>query len=330
MVEPYHEAQRRGKGRLDPRSCALINSVFRPGRDHCGRKYRVVTLQQKGIPLSVDVMMPILLGALLHAAWNAFVRSAADKFLDTVLVIVGAGVFAGCWLPFMAFPAVASWPYAISSVVIHLGYFTFVALAYHRAELSFAYPIMRGTAPALSAIAAAFLLNESPPVLGWIGVLLISFGVLILSVDSWLSGSLKPSALLFALSNAGVIVIYTLVDGQGARLSGNAFSYTGWMLLLTAVPVLIASLMLRPGIVASYLRQNMARGVTGGACLVGSYGIALWAMTHAPIALVAALRETSVMFAILIAVYFLGERISGLRLLSALMVTAGAIAIKIS
>jgi drug/metabolite transporter (DMT)-like permease len=289
-----------------------------------------VTLKLKGKPLSVDVMVPILLGALLHAAWNGIVRSAADKFMDTILVIVGAGVFAACWLPFMELPAVGSWPYLISSVVIHLGYFTLVALAYHHAELSFVYPIMRGTAPALSAVAAALLLNESPPVLGWIGVLMISFGVLILSLDSWLWGALRLYPLLFALANAAVIVIYTLVDGLGARLSGNAFSYTGWMLLLTAVPVLIASLMLRPSIVASYLRQNIARGVTGGACLVGSYGIALWAMTHAPIALVAALRETSVMFAILIAVHFLGERISGPRLVSAIMVTAGAIAIKIS
>jgi drug/metabolite transporter (DMT)-like permease len=280
--------------------------------------------------LSLDVMLPILLGALLHAAWNASVRSATDKFLDTVLIIVGAGVFAACWLPFVALPATASWPYLISSIVIHVAYFAFVALAYQHSELSFAYPIMRGTAPALSAIAAALVLNESPPILGWLGVALISFGVLILSLDSWLLGALSVPALLSALSNAGVIVIYTLVDGLGARLSGNAFSYTGWMLLLTAVPVLIASLMLRPGMVAIYMRQNMARGLTGGACLVGSYGIALWAMTHAPIALVAALRETSVMFAILIAVYFLGERVSRLRLLSALMVTAGAIAIKVS
>ncbi|MGO9569583.1 MAG: EamA family transporter [Desulfomonilaceae bacterium] len=280
--------------------------------------------------MSVDVMLPILLGALLHATWNAVVRSAADKFLDTVLVTAGASVFAACWLPFMAIPDVASSPYLIASSVIHVGYFIFVALAYHHAELSFAYPIMRGTAPAFSAIAAALLLNEFPPVLGWIGVLLISFGVVVLSFDSWRSGSLSLSSLLFALSNAGVIVVYTLVDGQGARLSGNAFSYTGWMLLLTAVPVILASLMLRPRKVTSYLRRNVARGLTGGACLVGSYGIALWAMTHAPIALVAALRETSVLFAMLIAVYFLGERISRLRLLSALMVGAGAIAIKIS
>lgn len=280
--------------------------------------------------MSVDVMLPILLGALLHATWNAFVRSAANKFLDTVLVNAGAAVFAACWLPFTALPSIASWPYLLASVIIHLAYFTLIAMAYHHSELSFAYPIMRGTAPAFSAIAAAFLLNESPSVLGWTGVLLISFGVVVLSVDSWRVGSLRLSALLFALSNAGVIVVYTLVDGQGARLSGNAFSYTGWMLLLTAIPIVLVSWSLRRGAVTSYLRKSMLRGITGGACLVGSYGIALWAMTYAPIALVAALRETSVIFAMLIAIYFLGERISGLRLMSALIVTSGAIVIKIS
>jgi drug/metabolite transporter (DMT)-like permease len=82
--------------------------------------------------------------------------------------------------------------------------------------------------------------------------------------------------------------------------------------------------------VANYLRQNMLKGIIGGACLVASYGIALWAMTHSPIALVAALRESSVIFAMLIAIYFLGEHISGLRLSSVLLVVAGAIVIKIS
>jgi drug/metabolite transporter (DMT)-like permease len=102
------------------------------------------------------------------------------------------------------------------------------------------------------------------------------------------------------------------------------------MLSLTAVPIILASWLLRSGTVTSYLRQNILRGITGGACLVGSYGIALWAMTYAPIALVAALRETSVIFAMLIAMYFLGERISGFRLLSVLLVVAGAIVMKIS
>jgi len=275
-------------------------------------------------------MLAILLGALLHATWNALLRSATDKLLDSVFVIGVAGFLAGSLLPFMPFPAAASWPYLMGSVLIHLAYFTFVALAYRDAELSFAYPIMRGTAPALSAIGAALLLNESPALLGWLGVLLISFGVFVLSFDSWRSGSLSRSSLLFAFSNAGVIVMYTLVDGQGVRLSNHAISYIGWMFFLISIVIVLASLVLHRGMVVRFLRPSLAKSAVGGACVLGSYGIALWAMTRAPIALVAGLRETSVIFAMLIAAYFLGERITRLRLLSVLMVTAGAIAIKIS
>lgn len=280
--------------------------------------------------MSIDVMLALLLGALLHASWNAFVRSATDKFLDAVLIISGMGFLAACLLPFVPLPSFASWPYLMASIVIHVGYFTFVVLAYRHAELSFAYPVMRGTAPAFSAIAAAVLLKESPSPLGWTGVLLISSGVLVLALDSWRAGSLRRASLIFALANAGVIVIYTIVDGVGARLSGNAVSYTGWMLFLAAVPAVLVSLVRRRGTMASYFRHNLARGIAGGACILGSYGIALWAMTRAPIALVAALRETSVLFAMILATFFLGEQISRTRFLSILAVTAGAIAIKIS
>ena len=274
-------------------------------------------------------MLAILLGALLRASWNAFIRSSSDTLWDTAIVMGGAGILAGCWLPFVALPAVESWPYLIASVLIHVAYFTFVALAYRHGELSFAYPIMRGTAPAFSAVAAAMLLNESPSVLGWLGVLLISSGVIVLSLDSWRLGSLHPYSLLFALSNAGVVVMYTIVDGQGARLSGDSLSYTGWLFFLTAVIAVIAFFLFRRGMVLKLSRSNLIAAIGGGICMIGSYGIAIWAMTHAPIALVAALRETSVIFAMLIAVYFLGENISRVRILSALMAAAGAIAIKI-
>lgn len=280
--------------------------------------------------LPVDVVTAVLLGALLHATWNALVHAASDKFFDTVLVVGGAGALTACWLPFAPAPAVESWPYLAASVLIHVGYFTFVAFCYRNAELSFAYPLMRGSAPALSAVAVALLLHESPSPGGWVGVLLVSCGVILLAGDASHSGSFRLAPTALALGNAGVIVMYTLVDGVGARLSGHAFSYTGWMFLLTAVPLLVALFARRGRSAAGRVRLNLARGLIGGACTLGSYGLALWAMTRAPIALVAALRETSVVFAMLIATGFLREQISGLRYLSVLVVSAGAIAIKVS
>ena len=196
--------------------------------------------------MSIGIMAVLLLGALLHAIWNALVRAGADKTLTTILIVSGAGVVTACWLPFVPAPAVASWPYLAASVLIHVVYFTFVALSYRSADLSFAYPIMRGTAPAISAVAVAFLLGESPSALGWLGVLVVSSSIVLLAGESWRSGALRLAPTALALANAGVIVIYTVVDGVGARASGNPFSYTGWLILLTAAPMTIACFVIRP------------------------------------------------------------------------------------
>lgn len=275
-------------------------------------------------------MAVVLFGALLHAVWNALVRAASDKFLNTVLIVGGAGLWTACWLPFAPVPAVESWPYLAASVLIHIAYFSFVALSYRNADLSFVYPIMRGSAPALSAVVVAVVVHESPSPSGWFGVLLISLGIIVLSGDSWRSGSLRFSPTALALTNAGVIVIYTLVDGVGARLSHHPVSYTGWIFFLTAIPLVVVSFAKQYWKAAKHLRLNWGKGLIGGACTLGSYGLALWAMTHAPIALVAALRETSIIFGILIAAVFLKEHVSPLRCLSILAVAAGAIAIKMS
>jgi len=274
-------------------------------------------------------MAVVLLGAVLHAAWNTLVRRAADKLLDTVLITSGAGILTAVLLPALPLPATESWPYLAASVLIHVIYFALVALAYHGAELSFAYPVMRGSAPVLSAIAVALLLNETPTPGGWLGILLVSGGVLLLATDAWRSGKLRKGPTLLALANAGVIAVYTLVDGQGARLSGHAFSYTGWMFLLTSVLLLGLALALKGRRVIDHARHGWQRGLLGGASTLASYGLALWAMTQAPIALVAALRETSVVFAAIMAALFLTEPVTRLRAVSIMTVAAGAVAIKI-
>ena len=279
--------------------------------------------------MSPEVMAIVLFAAALHASWNALVRASVDKFQDTVVIVLGAAVWTAFLLPLLPVPAIASWPYLAASVVIHVAYFVLVAVSYRGGELSFVYPLMRGSAPVLTAVAGALLLNESPAAGGWAGVLLISFGVLLLAGDSLRSGTFRLAPAMFALANAVVIVVYTIVDGQGARLSGHAFSYTGWMFLLTA-PLLLAiaaanqgrPLLLRIG-------AGWRTGLLGGACTLASYGLALWAMTRAPIALVAALRETSVVFAAIIAAAFLKEPISRIRYVSIVMVCAGAIALKV-
>ena len=274
-------------------------------------------------------MAIVLFAAALHASWNALVRASSKKFSDTVLIVLGAGVWAAFLLPFVPIPAVESWPYLAASVLIHVVYFALVAFAYRGGELSFAYPLMRGFAPALAAVGAALLINEIPSPGGWMGVFLISCGVLVLAVDSWRSGTYHAASAMIALTNAGIIAVYTLIDAQGARLSGHAFSYTGWMLLLTAPLLLTASVAVRGQEVLRHVRLGWRKGLLGGACTLASYGLVLWAMTQAPIALVAALRETSVVFAALLAATFLKEPVTRLRYASIFTVTVGAVAIKV-
>jgi drug/metabolite transporter (DMT)-like permease len=279
--------------------------------------------------LSLEIMAIVLFAAALHAAWNALVRGASHKYHDTVLIVIGAAAWTAALLPLAPIPAVESWPYLAASVLIHVAYFSLVAFTYQNGELSFAYPIMRGSAPALTVVAVALLLHESPSLGGWIGVLLISCGVLVLAGDAWRAGTFRSASAMLALANAGVIVVYTVIDGQGARLSGHAFSYTGWMFLLTA-PLLLAIPAASQGReMLQRIQLGWRRGLIGGACTLASYGLALWAMTRAPIALVAALRETSVVFAAIIAASFLKEPITRFRYASIFAVSAGAVAIKV-
>jgi len=258
------------------------------------------------------------------------IRGSANRTLDTVLVVAGAGAIMVLLLPFLPLPAAASWPYALASGVIHVGYFLLVAGAYRHGELSYVYPLMRGTAPALTAIAGALLLAEIPALQGWLGVILICSGVLLLAGDAWRKATLQGSATLFALGTAGIVVIYTLVDGVGVRLSGNAAVYTGWVFLLTALPLTAIFLWRDRRSTLTYARQHWQRGLFGGTCTLASYALALWAMTQAPIALVAALRETSVVFGTLLAALLLKESVSRTRYAAIGVVVAGAVAIKLA
>jgi drug/metabolite transporter (DMT)-like permease len=279
--------------------------------------------------LSLEVILAVLLGAALHASWNSLVKSGSDPFLDTVLISTcTAGVMASV-LIFIPLPRPESWGCLTASVLIHVGYFSVIAVAYRAGDLSLVYPVMRGTAPALTALAASAVLNEHLSWGGWAGIFLISGGVLLVAADAPRSKGLRIAPVVFALINAGVIAGGTLVDGLGARLSGHPFSYTGWMLLLAGLLFSSGSILLRREQVVRHIRDRWKKGVVGGSCTFASYSLALWAMTHAPIAPVAALRETSIVFTVLAAAFVLKERISLLRYASIAIITAGAIAIKI-
>jgi drug/metabolite transporter (DMT)-like permease len=279
--------------------------------------------------LSLAVMFLVLIGAALHATWNVIIKAGSDKQLDTMLVICGGAIIAAAFLPFIPLPGKASWPYLGASVAIHFFYFTLVALAYRTGDLSYAYPLMRGSAPLLTALMAAVTVRESLSSGAWTGITLISMGIFVLAGESWRSGRFSLASTIFALLNAIVIMAYTIIDGVGIRLSGNASSYILWLFFLIPLPLLTLTFITRPQAFSAQFRLRWKAGLFGGICTAASYGFALWAMTVAPIALVAGLRETSVIFGTVFACLFLKEQFGALRYVAAALVTAGGIAIKL-
>lgn len=273
-------------------------------------------------------MLVVLVGAAFHATWNVLVKSGSDPLLDTILISAGVAAASAVMLIFVPSPHPSSWPYLAASAAVHLLYFGFMTLAYRGGELSVIYPIMRGSSPAITVIAAALVLHEQPTWSGWVGVFLVSGGILLLTAKSPHSKNVRLAPVCFALLNAGVIMGYSLVDGVGVRRSGNAFSYTAWVLMIGGSVFSLMIAIFNRERTVHYVRQQWKKGVLGGGCTLASYSLALWAMTKAPIGPVAALRETSIVFSALFAVFVLKEKISPLRWISIWVVTAGAIAIK--
>jgi len=280
--------------------------------------------------MSIQVMLLVLLGAFLHASWNAVVKSSRDKFLDIVLVTGGSALLSAFILPFLPMPAPASWAYAAASVVIHIGYFVLVAAAYRAGDMSFAYPLMRGTAPLLVTVASGPLIGEYLSLGAWTGVLLISAGVLGMTLVHRAPGAAGIRAASPALANAVVIAAYTVVDGAGVRLSGHAAAYTMWVFLATALPLVAWAGMSRRDDLTVHFRSRWHFGMIGGACTLGAYVLALWAMTQAPVALVAALRETSILFGTALSALVLKERFGWTRHAAAAAVVSGAVILKLA
>ena len=276
--------------------------------------------------MSPIVTALVLVSALLHAGWNASIKSSRDVLLDTALVAAAAGILALPMIACLPLPARASWPYLGASSAIHIAYFSTLVAAYRLGDLGHAYPLMRGTAPLLVALFGVALLNERPGASMWLGIVLISAGVLSLSLLQ--RGRAQLSATLWALANAAIIAAYTLVDGSGVRLSGAPASYVAWLFWLRGLLFVTLVAVLRGSALRNYVARYWQRGLGGGFCLISAYGIVLWAMTQAPIAAVAALRETSVIFAALLGSLFLHEPFGRQRLIAACAVVLGIFALR--
>jgi drug/metabolite transporter (DMT)-like permease len=273
--------------------------------------------------ISLTVTLAMLGAALLHAGWNALLKSSPDKALENVALAVSRGAIALAVVPWLPLPAPAAWPWIAASVVVHIAYFWALAGAYRWGDLSFTYPIMRGGAPALVALAGVAVFGEFLPGAQFAAIALICAGILGFATAARGDPAGARRALLFALGNAVVIATYTMIDARGVRVSGAPVSYALWFFVANSVVQVAIGLADRPHEVPAYLARHWLRAALGGAFTLGSYGIALWAMAQAPVALVAALREVSVVFAAVLGALFLGERFTLRRALATATVLVG-------
>ena len=275
------------------------------------------------------VFLAVLFAALCHAGWNALIKVGLDPLSTTTLISIGSGVVALVLLPLAGMPAWAAWPWLIASVVIHLGYFAALIEAYRTGDLGQVYPIARGSAPLMTATATTFIVGETLNLIGWAGIVVLVAGVFLLSAHGGRAlAKIDRRAVSFALLTALTICAYSVVDGVGARLAGNPNAYSLTLFVGIAMVMLLYALYRDGRDVIPAMRIFWRRGFAGGALQVLSYGTVLWAMTLAPIAIVATLRETSVLFGAAIAVAVLKEPLRAVRVVAAVMIVAGLVLIR--
>lgn len=271
-------------------------------------------------------MAVVLLGAVLHATWNVAVRAGRDRRRETALLAVMAALLAAALLPSQPWLRAAAWRHVALSMVLHTFYFALMAEAYVRGGVTLTYPLMRGVAPMLAMLAAWMLLGEHLTPGGWAGSIAICIGVALLARRR--ADAEERAAVLFALANAAVIAAYTVNDAVGARESGAPFGYALWVFMLSAPPTLIW--LGRFGVLAWPTRVEAMRSAGGAACSIAAYALTLWAMTRADVAPVAALRETSMLFGILLARAVLGERPGARGWAAAGAIAAGAAVLRLA
>lgn len=269
----------------------------------------------------------VLLAALLHAGWNAMLHGSRDRYLSMTWMCFGMSGAALLALPWLPLPAAEAWPYIVTSGLVHVAYNLFLVRAYETGDLGVAYPIARGSSPLLVTLGAALFASERLTTLHVLGVVLVSAGIILLALQR---GQVTRRGMTAAFLTGATIALYTIIDGIGVRLAGGttatAASYTAWMFLFFAFTPLI--FVMRRGVAA--LRapvKEVASFVNGGLVSVAAYGIVIWAMQYGAMGAVSALRETSVLFAVLLGRIFLKEELGIGKMTACIVIVLGVVAI---
>jgi drug/metabolite transporter (DMT)-like permease len=278
--------------------------------------------------LELTVFLAVILAALLHATWNALVKSGADKNLS-MTAVTGGGVVPGVLaLPFVPLPEAACLPFLIGGVFLHVGYQLFLLKAYQAGEFTQVYPIARGTAPLLVAAVSVLVLGVALSVLEMLAIAVIGAGIISLCFVRASDGARNTEAAVFALITACFIAAYSLVDGYGARASGTAVGFFAWLSIGDALALGLYMYFRQPGLLTRVAREGRFLMLFGGGASFCAYAIVIWAFTQAPIPLVTALRETSIVFALLIGVLVLREPLNLHKVASTFATLCGAALLK--
>lgn len=275
------------------------------------------------------VFVAVLIAAAMHATWNALVKARDDRFASITLTSFGMTLSAVPFLFFVDVPAANVWPWIVASVIIHIGYRLFLIRAYDHGDLAQTYPLARGTAPLITAIGGVFVLSEVPSHLAMLGILLLSLGTLLMSLRGGHVAVPNRAAVGYALTTSLCIAGYTLADGSGVRLAPTAASYAAWLFVCDGLCAIAIGIFYRGRKLLGASPGEWTNGIVAGFLSSAAYAIAMWAMTKAPVASVASLRETSILFAMLISVLALGERMTRWRGAAALSIVFGVIALRL-
>lgn len=278
--------------------------------------------------MSLTVFLAVILAAALHATWNALVKGGRDRLLNLSAVVLGHVVVAVPALAFVPLPSAASLPYLFAGVALHFGYQLFLLKSYEAGDLTQVYPIARGSAPLIVAGVSIVWLGETLAFEELLAVMMIGLGIISLALVRQADGLRNRRAAGFALTTGCFIAAYSIVDGIGARQSGTALGF--FAVLATLNAVLMAGYLWAhsPDTFSKMRRKSLPLLVFGGCASFTAYALVIWAFTQAPIALVTALRETSIIFALVIGVVFLKERLSLLKLASTFCTLSGAVLLK--
>jgi len=279
--------------------------------------------------MSFAVMAIVLLAALLHATWNFLVKSTDDKYLSMSAVVIGHAPFAVLGILFSPLPSPESLPYILVGSLLHVGYQLFLLASYRLGDLSQVYPLARGIAPLIVTVVSVAYLGVRLSSFECAGIIIIAAGISSLSLVRRTDHRRSYHAVFFSLMTGGFIAAYSLIDGIGARQAGTALGFYGCLSLINALVFAVIMRFLRPGTIKEVFGRNGRLALLGGGASFFAYALVIWAFTRAPIALVTALRETSIIFAMLLGIFVLKERFGPVKVIATCCILLGMVLLRL-